>query len=223
MLDVTGSISGAANVTINSANQIGTVQLSGSNTYSGITAVKGGVLTLGNVAALGGSTLNHSYNGVISFGNLNSALFGAIKGVMPLALTNESGAAVALTVGGDNQTNLYSGVISGSGSLIKNGNGTLILDVANTYTGDTRVNGGTLSITNGPWFSPTSSVYIAKNAMLALNFNGTNTICSLSLGGYPKVPGPYGAFASGAEYISGAGVLMVTNGPAAAGTVLIVR
>src|SRR5205823_3809851 len=39
-----------------------------------------------------------------------------------------------------------SGIISGSGSLNKNGTGTLTLSAANTYTGGTIVNGGIISV-----------------------------------------------------------------------------
>ena len=100
--------------------------------------------------------------------------------------------------------------------------GALTLSGTNTYTGNTRVDAGTLILSNA-CLCATSSVYVAKDSRLFLNFAATNTICSLTLGGYARSPGLYGAFASGAAFISGTGVLMVTNGPAAAGTVLIVR
>jgi fibronectin-binding autotransporter adhesin len=47
-----------------------------------------------------------------------------------------------------NRSNAYTfaGVISGSGSVVKNGTGTLVLTAANTYTGGTSVNAGTLLV-----------------------------------------------------------------------------
>ena len=55
--------------------------------------------------------------------------------------------AVALTVGGDNADSVYSGVLSGAGSLEVAG-GTLTLNAANTYSGDTTITGGTLVVAN---------------------------------------------------------------------------
>ncbi len=51
-----------------------------------------------------------------------------------------------LTVGGNNLSTEVSGVIEGSGSLIKVGIGTLALTGANTYSGPTSVNGGILDV-----------------------------------------------------------------------------
>ena len=54
--------------------------------------------------------------------------------------------AVSLTVGGDNTSTEFDGVISGAGSLIKTGTGAMTFAVANTYTSGTTVSAGTLQI-----------------------------------------------------------------------------
>ena len=58
--------------------------------------------------------------------------------------------ANALTFGSNNFSTTFSGVISdsGPGSLVKTGNGKFTLSGANTYTGGTTINAGTLLITN---------------------------------------------------------------------------
>ena len=57
------------------------------------------------------------------------------------------GSGAALTVGSsDNLNSTYSGVMSGSGSLIKNGTGTMTVGGANTFSGGTTVNAGTLAV-----------------------------------------------------------------------------
>ena len=47
---------------------------------------------------------------------------------------------------GDAGNNTVSGVISGSGSFTKAGSGTLTLSTNNTYTGDTTIAAGTLTV-----------------------------------------------------------------------------
>jgi fibronectin-binding autotransporter adhesin len=72
----------------------------------------------------------------------------------------------SLTIGGSGDTSI-SRVISGTGSLIKSGAGTLTLSGANTYTGSTTFGGGTISIagnasnlgTPPPTFTPNSLIF----------------------------------------------------------------
>ena len=61
---------------------------------------------------------------------------------------NASSAAVALSVGDNNANTTCAGILKGPGSLIKVGSGLLRLAGANTYTGGTTINGGTLQAAN---------------------------------------------------------------------------
>lgn len=155
---VSGPISGSGNLT----SVAGNVQVSGSNTFSGVTRVNSGTFHLGGSGnttyALQNSTvdMNASDTGAINFGvnggtTVNAATFGGLTGSRNLALANmnTSPGAVALTVGTNNSSNTYSGTLSGAGSLIKVGTGTQTLSGGNTYTGATTVNAGSLIISGG--------------------------------------------------------------------------
>jgi autotransporter-associated beta strand protein len=126
-----------------------TLILANANTYGGDTRViAGGILELGNVNSMQNSTYDQRTGdtGNLSFGNLTSANLGGLKAGKVLWLTNTTGAAVALTIGGNGQNNTFSGVLSGSGSLIKTGSGTQTLSGTNTYAGTTTVSLGTLLV-----------------------------------------------------------------------------
>ncbi|MCU0791688.1 MAG: autotransporter-associated beta strand repeat-containing protein [Opitutaceae bacterium] len=94
----------------------GTLSLTATNTYTQNTTVTGGTLQLGN----GGTT-------------------GSITGTVAVS----SGASLAF-----NRSNnvTFAGVISGAGSVVKNGSGNLTLTGDNTYSGGTTVNAGTLIV-----------------------------------------------------------------------------
>ncbi|HTJ79368.1 MAG TPA: autotransporter-associated beta strand repeat-containing protein [Rariglobus sp.] len=61
-----------------------------------------------------------------------------------------------------------SGVLSGNGGLTKTGNGILLLSGGNSYAGGTRVNAGTLSVSNTGKLG-TGDVIVAKGAILKLD------------------------------------------------------
>ncbi len=120
-----GTISGSGSLTKTAA---GTLTLSAANSFIGETQINAGTLALANPGALGGSTLDYdNLGGTLSFGSLTAATLGGLEGGQDLALANDSGQGVTLTAGGDNASTTYSGVLSGSGSFVKAGSGTLTL------------------------------------------------------------------------------------------------
>ncbi|MEY3157992.1 MAG: hypothetical protein RLZZ121_1045, partial [Bacteroidota bacterium] len=95
---------------------------------------------------------------------------------------NLSGGSHVLFIGGANNT-VLGGVLSGSGntqdgsvtSLYKDGSGTLTLQGTNTYTGDTRLVSGTLTVGSGGNLGNGSDLYLAL-----LGTANINQSCSLS-------------------------------------------
>jgi autotransporter-associated beta strand protein len=97
--------------------------------------------------------------------------------------------------------------MSGTGSLIKVGTGTLNLTGANTYTGNTTVNGGTLVLAQAT-LTTNGTVSIATGAKLQLNFGTSDPIGALVLNGVSQPNGIYNA-ANQPAYLAGTGNLVV--------------
>ena len=118
---------------------------------------------------------------------------------------------------------VFAGTLGGTGtnennfSLVKTGSSKLTLSAANTYSGNTSVNAGTLSLGTA-YLADGSDVLITTGATLELTTATTDTIDELILDGTPQAAGVYGAIGSGAQfersYITGTGTLTVTTGPA---------
>jgi autotransporter-associated beta strand protein len=152
-MSITGTISGGGALTKSGTTQ---VFLKSANTFTGDTRVVAGKLDIdannaGVTGQLQNSTLdmNAADAGTLEFRGstgTTAATFGGLKGSRNLSLNNTTPAAVALSVGNNNQSTVYSGVLSGSGSITKIGTGTLTLSGTNTYSGGTTVNGGALKV-----------------------------------------------------------------------------
>ncbi len=124
-------------------NGLGTLLLSGTNTFTGTTTVNQGILQLQNGAAIA-DTSAVTVTAPGSLDLLTSETIGSLAGSGDTTLN-----ANTLTTGGDNTSTTYSGVLSGvGGSLVKNGAGTFTTSniLPNTYTGTTAVNAGTLNV-----------------------------------------------------------------------------
>ncbi len=145
--------------------------LAAANTFSGTTTVlyAGSTLVLEDALALQNSTwATTADGGTLGFGTLTAATLGGLAGDQNITLANTLAAAVALSVGNNNQNTTYAGVLSGAGSLVKIGTGTLTLTGANTYTGATPVSAGTLEIAAGGAVATTNATSQA-NALLLIN------------------------------------------------------
>jgi len=124
----------------------GTLVLSvstGNNTFTGDTRIAAGTIELGNVEALVGSTLDMQTadTGSVTFGipGTNTYNFGGLKGTRGI-----DNAGNTLSIGGNGQSTSYSGVLSGTGGLVKTGTGALTLTGTSTFSGPTTVTTGSL-------------------------------------------------------------------------------
>ncbi|HEX9046544.1 MAG TPA: autotransporter-associated beta strand repeat-containing protein, partial [Verrucomicrobiae bacterium] len=137
-----GVLSGNGSLTKTGA---GTMTNSGVNTYTGTTTINNGALQLGHTNAAMNSTVSIGVaNGLKFSSGIGGFNLGGLGGAGSESLLDVAGAAVALTVGSNNASTTYSGVLSGAGSLTKAGTGSLTLSTGNTYSGGTTNLNGTL-------------------------------------------------------------------------------
>ncbi|MCA9244162.1 MAG: autotransporter-associated beta strand repeat-containing protein, partial [Phycisphaerales bacterium] len=133
-----GDIAGAGGLT---KLGLGTLTLSGANTFTGDTNTDTGLarrIILGVANALQSSTVNVNGNGLFDINGFDAAL-GGLAGVGNLDIGSRT-----VSFGGNDADTTYVGVISGAGALIKQGGGVFTLDGASDVDGGIDVNGGTL-------------------------------------------------------------------------------
>jgi outer membrane autotransporter protein len=120
----------------------------------------GTLILTGNNTYTGGTTIT---GGTLQLGD------GGTSGSIVGNVTNDGTFAVNRS-----DTLAFGGVISGTGAFQQNGAGTTILTAANTYTGATTVNAGTLQAGAVNTFAPGSAFTVVSGATLNLaSFNQT--------------------------------------------------
>ncbi len=171
----------------------GVVQLTGNNTYSGLTRIEVGSLRLAGNNAIGDLTAVTLYNttGVLL------DLAGSNESIGSLAGGGAAGGNVALgtgtlTTGGNNTDTTFAGVISGTGAVTKTGSGTWTLTGNNTYSGGTTFAGGVASASG--------DVNLGDIAA-PLRFDG----------GTLRVTGAYNTTPRSVELLAGGGGLDIAN------------
>jgi fibronectin-binding autotransporter adhesin len=147
---------------------LGTTILSGNTTYTGTTTINSGTLEIASTGLLGGGNYSRAI--------VNNGTF----------------------IHGSNSNQILSGTISGSGGLVKKGNGTLTLSGANTYNGGTTILGGILATSGNERLADANSVTIGSVGRLRIG--GIETIDSVSGAGSVNLQGHLTTGASSSSY-----------------------
>ena len=176
-LDLGSSTNTVANFTITSGSLLGSGKLTAA-TYALGGGTVAGDLGVGSMTVTGNSSLNGTADVTSVSLNAGTLALGSAGQFTSrvVALTGSSGAGLSLggnesvgslsggfnvglgsatlTTGNDNTSTTYSGTLSGSGALMKQGAGTFSLTGSNSYTGGTTVSAGTLIINGSLANSP---------------------------------------------------------------------
>lgn len=158
--------------------------LSGANTYTGATTINAGTLRLGGHDRISDSSaVTVASGGIFDLYQYNETV-GSLAGAGSVRTTSSNR---TFTVGGDNTSTTFSGVLDDTGTstlnFVKTGSGTLALTGANTYAGTTTISGGTLQIgSGGTTGSLASTAGITNNANLTFNRSDALTV-SNAIGG----------------------------------------
>jgi fibronectin-binding autotransporter adhesin len=189
-----GVISDGVPGTTLTKNGLGVQALSGANSYTGATQIDDGILVFRTKAAKAGGTATAAAAGSIGLGvHASDAAFYSAADVDALFNTNSlagfvldpaSGVAIDTNAASFDQTI----ALTAARSLTKLGANTLTLSQANTYSGATIVNNGTLSLTGSldgggaistmgtSVFSQTSTGVISGAATFTQGSTGTSSL-----------------------------------------------
>ncbi|MEI9400681.1 autotransporter-associated beta strand repeat-containing protein [Mesorhizobium argentiipisi] len=165
---------------------LGTLVLSGTNSYSGGTAINSGTLQASSDANLGAAA------GGLSFGGGTLHTTADITSARAVAL---AGAGTFLTDGGTTTT--LTGGIAGAGALTKDGGGTLVLASDATHSGGTTIAAGTLQVGNGGTAGSLAG-NVTDNGTLAFDRSDT-----LSFGGVISGTGAVNQIGTGTTVLTG--------------------
>lgn len=177
----------------------GTLKLLADNTYTGGTDIRAGAVLVSRDANLG-----QAYGAVTIGDKAVLAATASFATTRPIIVTGAAGIAV------DPDTNLTAwNTVSGPGSLIKLGAGTLTLAGANTYRGGTAIASGTLSAANATALGAAAAA-VAPGATLDVNdvtIPNPLIIAGDGAGGVGALTGTGRAGVSGALTLAGTAAL----------------
>jgi len=219
---VANNTGGASNFTVSSSGS-GVVTLSANNTYTGITTINSGTLSIATDLNLGAAPGAAVQNGI--------TLNGGTLSITPTATTTiASNRGMMLGAGGGTLANTaaftvtYGGVITGPGALTLNiaSGGGLTIGAASTFTGGATLSGsGTVFVTNSSAFGVGGTLRL-NGAQLRPSTGGDATIANpLSIAANTTFPSvadeKFFNFTGPAEISGGSRTLTVNIGSNVAG------
>jgi autotransporter-associated beta strand protein len=229
VLTFAGAISGTGGVT-----QIGTgtTILSGDNIYSGGTTISAGTLQAGSSNSLSANSA-FTVDAILDLHGFTSTI-GSLSGTGNVL--NNGAVAATLTVGNDNSSTTFGGVLQNGTSVLqlnKSGTGTLTSTGNNTYTGTTTVSAGSL-IVDGSIASAQTMVnpngFLGGHGIVQGSVVNSGIVGQISSPGTLTIGGDYTQTGQGTLRIGVAGIgagqhdLLAVNGHAAvAGTLQFIR
>jgi autotransporter-associated beta strand protein len=176
---LSGVVSGSGALSKSGA---GTLILAGNNTFTGGLAINAGMVQLGNSGALNATTPNPVHFGPGSTGILNlggsgnvtisSLQSNSLPGAPIVENANSAPGQISTLTVNDSGTDTFAGIMrddpAGRGvlAIAKSGSGTLVLTGANTYTGGTTINAGTLQLGDGTTSNGSVAGNISDNSGL---------------------------------------------------------
>lgn len=193
-----GNITGSGTFTKTGS---GTQTLNSTLNYTGTTTVSTGILQLGISNALPNNTTSVTAGGTLNLNNLNQTISG-LEGDGDVTLGTGT-----LTIN-STTASAFSGVISGSGAIVKQGTGDFSLLGPNTYSATVTVSAGRLIGTTDSF--PTG---ITNNSIVRFDqdTNGTYALDITGTGNVEKTGAGAVTF-TGVTTLSGSGAVSVTAG-----------
>ncbi|RYD67395.1 MAG: hypothetical protein EOP83_02905, partial [Verrucomicrobiaceae bacterium] len=221
----------------------GKLTLTGASTFTGASIIQAGVLETALLSDTGAtpigtfSTAGASYIGILGGGTFRYTGSDSVTTTRYLwvdqgpAIIDIADPAAVVTINSTagNITRDFTkagagaltivDVINGTAAVIVN-EGRLNLTATNTYTGNTTVNAGTLSLATAS-LADAADVSLASTATLELNHVGTDTVDQFFINGVEMAKGTWGGLESTATnktaQITGTGILNVVTGPTGGG------
>ncbi|MBL9115326.1 MAG: cadherin domain-containing protein [Verrucomicrobiaceae bacterium] len=194
------TLTGASAVTTGGLQKkgAGTLVLSGNNGHTGTTTVSEGTLTYGiaNALSTGAVTVDGS-TAILNLSTFSDSV-GAV--LVDNGGTISGSGTLTSTDGFELRSGTVSAPLAGSVALLKSGTGTAVLSGNNTYTGQTTVSEGTLTV-NGNVANGSAATDVVVQSGAALNGSGV-------------IAGAIGV-SSGGTLAPGAGVGIMTAGAVA--------